>query len=72
VDAITTAPVTFGGFLARVAPGTRITMDQMKLSDDIWVLRRFKMAYDVKIALVKQSRGENEQVMWDFRRPPEL
>lgn len=68
IDAITTAPVTFGGFLAKVAPGTRITMDQMKLSDDVWVLRRFKMAYDVRIALVKQARGENEQINWDFRR----
>ena len=69
VDAVTTGPVTFGGFLARVAPGTRITMDQMKLNDDVWVLRRLKMAYDVRIALVKQTRGENEQIMWDFRRP---
>ena len=68
VDAVTTGPVSFGWVLAKLAPGTRISMEQMKLTDDVWVLKRFKMTYDVRIALVKQARGETEQIMWDFRR----
>ena len=39
VDAVTTDNVSFGWFLARVGPGTRITFEQMKLPDDVWVLR---------------------------------
>jgi hypothetical protein len=68
VDAVTTDSVSFGWFLARVSPGTRITLEQMKLPDDVWVLRRFRMAYDVRIALVKHARGETEQIMSDFKR----
>jgi hypothetical protein len=68
VDAVTKDSVSFGWFLAKVGPGTRITFEQMKLSDDVWVLRRFKMAYDLRIALVKHTRGETEHVMWNFKR----
>jgi len=45
-------------------------LEQMRLNDGVWVTRRFKVAYDVQIALVKQKRGETEQIMWDFRKPP--
>lgn len=68
VDAVTTESVSFGWFLAKVGPGTRITLEQMRLPDDVWVLRRFKMVYDVRIALVKHTRGETEQIMWNFNR----
>lgn len=69
VDAVTTGPVSFGWILAKLAPGSRVSIEQMKLTDDIWVLRRFKLTYDMRIALVKLARGETEQIMWDFRRP---
>ena len=72
VDAVTTESVSFGWFLAKVGPGTRITLEQMKLPDDVWVPRRFKIAYDVKIALVKHARGESEQIMWNFSRAADL
>ena len=68
VEAVTTGPVSFGWGLAKVAPGTRFTIEQMKLSDGVWVVRRFKMLYDVRIAMVKHARGETEQLMWDFKR----
>jgi hypothetical protein len=72
VDAVTTDNVSFGWFLARVGPGTRITFEQMKLPHDVWVLRRFKMAYNVRIAFVKHARGETEQIMWNFNRASDL
>jgi hypothetical protein len=72
VDAVTTDNISFGWFLARVGPGTRITFEQMKLPGEVWVLRRFKMAYDVRIALVKHARGETEQIMWNFNRASDL
>lgn len=71
LDAVTTGHVSFGwGVLAKVAPGTRFMIEQMRLNDGVWVTRRFKMAYDVQIALIKQKRGETESIMWDFRKPP--
>lgn len=69
IDVVTTGPVSFGFFLAKLAPGTRMTLEQMRLPDGVWVVKRFKMNYDAKIALIKQVRGENEQINWDFHKP---
>lgn len=68
VDAVTTAPVRIGWILARLNPGTRFVLEQMRLPDDVWVTKRSKMTYDARIALVKQARGETEHVMWDHRK----
>jgi hypothetical protein len=68
VDVVTTGPVSFGWILAKLGPGTRFVIEQMRLPDGTWVMKRFRMKYDVKIALVKQARGETEQLMWNYRR----
>lgn len=68
IDILTTGPVSFGWFLAKLQPGTRITIEQTFLPEGVWVTRRFKMNYDVRVALIKQMRGEAEQLMWDYRR----
>jgi hypothetical protein len=70
VDMVTTGPVSFGWFLAKMAPGTRIILEQMQLPEGIFVMKRFKINYDVKVALVKEIRGETEHRMWDYRRDP--
>jgi hypothetical protein len=70
LDAVTTGTVSFWGFLAKIAPGTRFEIEQMRLTDGAWVTRRFRMAYNMQIALIKTKRGETEQIMWDFHKPP--
>jgi hypothetical protein len=70
VEMVTTGPVSFGWFLAKMAPGTRIVLEQMQLPEGIFVMKRFQINYDVKVALLKQIRGETEHRMWDYRRDP--
>jgi hypothetical protein len=69
LEAVTTGTVSFWGILAKIAPGTRFEIEQMRLTDGAWVTRRFKMAYNMHIALIKHKRGETEQIMWDFHKP---
>lgn len=68
VDAVTTGPVTFGWFLAKLGPGTRIAFEQARLEDGVWVMKRLKFSYQLRIALVKKVHSEMETVMTGFRR----
>ena len=68
VDAVTTAPVSFGWILAKLAPGTRFVFEQMRLPDGSWVMRRSHTNFDARIAFFKRIRGESEQIMSNYRR----
>lgn len=67
VDAQTTGPVSFGWVLLKVAPGTRIYMEQARIDDDVWLPRRFKMIYDARV-LFKNVKGQIETTSTNFRR----
>jgi hypothetical protein len=43
VDAEVVRPVTFGGFLARVGPGTRFVLSKEPVGDDVWQPMDFTM-----------------------------
>lgn len=67
VDAQTTGPVSFGWFLMKLAAGTRIYMEQARIDDDVWLLKRFKMTYDARV-LFKNVKGQIETTSTNFRR----
>lgn len=67
LDAMTTGPVSFGWFLAKLSPGTRIFLEQTRVEDEVWLPKRFKMTYDGRF-LFKTLKGEVEQLSWDFQR----
>jgi hypothetical protein len=67
MDARTVGPVSFGGFLARLEPGTRIYLEQSRVDDGLWLPTRFKMAYDGRF-LFKTFKGEVEQISSNFRK----
>jgi hypothetical protein len=67
LDAHTTGPVTFGWFLAKLSPGTRIYLEQTRVEDEVWLPKRFKMTYDGRF-LFKTIKGEVEQLSSNFRR----
>jgi hypothetical protein len=67
LDAVTVGPVSFGWFLAKVEPGTRVYLEQARIEDDVWLPKRFKMSYDARV-LFRSVKGEFEQVQSDFRR----
>ena len=67
LDVQTTAPVSFGWFLAKLEPGTRIYLEQKRVDDGVWLPTRFKMTYDGRM-LFKSLKGEVEQLSSNFRR----
>jgi hypothetical protein len=68
VDVVTTGPVSLGWGMAKLSPGTRIAIEQLRLPEGFCVMKRFKMNYAVRLALVFNRRGEAEHVRWDYRR----
>lgn len=68
VDAVSTGPLSFGWFLAKLGAGTKIDFEQVLVEDSVWMMKRFKISYDARIALVKRIRAETEQVMSNFRK----
>ena len=67
LDAISIGPVSFGGFLVKLGPGTRIQLEQVRVDDNVWLPSRFKMTYNGRI-LFKGWNGEIEQISSNFRR----
>jgi hypothetical protein len=67
LDANTIGPVSFGGFLARLAPGTRIQFDQIRVDEDVWLPSRLKIVYNGRV-LFMTFKGEIEQLSLNYRR----
>jgi hypothetical protein len=67
LDAVTIGPVSFGGFLAKLEPGSRVEVEQVRLQDDLWLPRRFKLTYSGRL-LFKGLRGELEQLYMNYKR----
>jgi hypothetical protein len=67
LDAVTIGPVSFGGFLAKLAPGTQLHIEQIRVDDDVWLPKRFKMSYSGRF-LFKSLNGEVEQLYTNYQR----
>jgi hypothetical protein len=50
--------VSFGLLLARVSPGTRIEIDQMRVNDEIWAPSHIRVRLDARLALLMKFRKE--------------
>jgi hypothetical protein len=60
--------VSFGFFLARLGKGARLTFEQVRLNDEVWLPKRIQVRYDARLALLKHRVGEVEQTMYNFRK----
>lgn len=67
MDAVTIGPVSFGGFLAKLDPGTRVYLEQKPLDSEVWMPTRFKLTYNGRV-LFKGLQGEIEQIFTNYRR----
>jgi len=68
MEAQTIAPVSFGWFLARLAPGAVITFRQTRINSEIWLPRQVQMRLDARLALLKKFSGEIEVNFRDYRK----
>ncbi len=66
LDSIDT--VSFGFFLARLAKGAHLTVEQIRLNGEVWLPKRIHIRYDARLALLKHQAGEVEETMYNFKK----
>lgn len=60
--------VSIGLFVARLNKGAHVIFEQTRLNNEVWLMKRFQVKYDVRLALLKHQAGEIEQVHSNFRK----
>jgi hypothetical protein len=60
LEAEPTETVLFGWVLARISPGTKIQIDQLRVNDEIWAPSHIHMRLDARLGLLLKFRKEIE------------
>ncbi len=68
IDADALDTISFGFFLARIAKGTRISMERTRVNDEVWALHTLKMKASARVALVKSFNAEADVTFSEYRR----
>lgn len=67
-EAVTTDTVSFMGFALRLSPGTRFTILQERVNDEIWLPKRIFVAAQARILLFKKLSSELEITFSDYKK----
>lgn len=67
-DVESVAPVSFGLVLARLAPGTRVTMEQRMVNGEVWLPAHVTTHLDARLALLKKIRVDADVRWSDYRK----
>jgi hypothetical protein len=68
IDAEFTDTVSFGWFLARVHPGTRVQVEQHLFRDGVWVPSEVRFNLDARVGLFKQLNQNIDVTFRDWRK----
>jgi hypothetical protein len=60
--------VSFGWFLARFHKGTRVTLEQTRINDEVWLPLHVAAKIDVRVALLKNFDVELDQAYRDYKK----
>ena len=69
VEATVIRPVSIGGFLAEVEPGTHFELEKMPLAGNIWLPRHFAMKSQAKILFLFTRRSQADEVYYGYHKP---
>jgi hypothetical protein len=67
IEAQVLQPITFGLFLARLSEGTRITFEQVRVNDEVWLPKTATVHASAR-ALVKSYRFDEHLEFSDYRK----
>jgi hypothetical protein len=70
VQADVISPVTIGGFLATVEPGTRFELEKMPVADGIWLPKHFSVRSHAKVLLVFHHQTGEDDTWFDYKKTP--
>jgi DNA mismatch repair ATPase MutL len=68
VEAEVVDNVNIGWFLIRLAKGGTISLEQTRVNDEVWLIRRISMKASAKLGLVKQLRIEQDIAYRNYRK----
>ena len=60
--------VSLGLFLARVHKGTRFTLQQTRVNDEVWLPQQLSVKIDVRVALLKEFRVGDDQSFSEYKK----
>jgi len=60
--------VSWGLFLARFHKGSRITLEQTRVNDEVWLPLYLSLKLDARLALLKGLKLEEEQTFSDYKK----
>jgi hypothetical protein len=60
--------VSLGLFLARFHKGSRIVIEQTRINDEVWLPKHVTVKVDVRLALLKEFRMEEDQTFRDYKK----
>src|SRR5580692_11557307 len=60
--------VSFGLFLARIHKGSRITLEQTRVNDEVWLPQHIDVKVDVRLALLKDFNVEDDITFRDYKK----
>ncbi len=63
VEAETTATISWGVFLARLAPGAKMIFEQTAVTPDLWLPKRLFVSGSGRVALFKHL-AEDQEIQW--------
>lgn len=68
VEAEVIRPVSIGGFLATVHPGTRFELEKDPVGDgSAWLVSHFKMQASAKVLYLFNKNAQEEDKYWDYQ-----
>jgi hypothetical protein len=57
-----------GWVLARIHKGTRVTYEQLRMTDEIWLPKHLTYKFDARVALFKGFNVDGEQTYRGYRK----
>jgi hypothetical protein len=60
--------VSFGWFVVRLQPGSRVLIEQTRVNDDVWLPQHVHVKIDARVALLKSFRGDIDVAYSDYKK----
>lgn len=68
MDVETLDTISFGLVLARLHKGTRFTMEQTRVNDEVWLPKQVSYKFNARVALLKGYNLDGEQTYRDYKK----
>lgn len=67
-DVETIDTISFGLFLARIHKGSRLTFEQTRVNDEVWLVHRVAINASARLALLKNMAMDQEDIFSDYKK----